>query len=690
MPHPALATSILLFLVSVAVGQQIDLDVYPGDERPKDARQQKLKDLNGYFPFDPVPASRQAWLSRAAEVRQRILVSCGLWPMPPRPAVNATIHGRVERDDYTVDKVYFESYPGLYVTGNLYRPKGKPGPHPVVLSPHGHWSEGRFYECPQSSVTEQLFVGAERYEVAARFPLQARCVQLARMGCIVFHYDMLGYADSKPITYHRAHRHTNARPELENTTAWGLYTAQAELRMQSVFGMQTFNSLRACDFVAALTDADPARIGVTGASGGGTQTMILAAIDPRVSVSFPAVMVSTAMQGGCTCENACCLRVGTGNVEFAALFCPKPQGINAADDWTVELATKGMPELKQLYKLFGAEQNVEGYPLVQFPHNYNHVSRGKMYAWMNKHFGLNYSMDALLEREFKPLTVEEMSVWNDAHPAPPSDLAAEQRLLHAITKISEQQLSAVADSDVEHRQLVQPALETITATGWSEIGPVQRENLAKTDHGDFWVFKDILRHANQELPVIFLHPKDGEGKVVIWTSATGKSSLVDGDQQLRPEAKQLLAAGFSIVAPDLFRQGEFVASEVSETRKVSNNRDFAGYTFGYNRTLLAHRVHDLLVMMKFIQTDEHAAQSTYLLGVDGGTPAATVAAALAGEHLDRLVIDDGDFRFAQIQSWRDPDFLPGVVKYGDLPKLLTLAHDARPTGNLAEAVQQID
>ena len=77
--------------------------------------------------------------------------------------------------------------------------------------------------------------------------------------------------------------------------------------------------------------------------------MLLAAIDPRVKLSFPAVMVSTAMQGGCTCENASLLRVNTGNIEFAGLFAPKPQGMTTANDWTKEMSTKGFPELKQLY-----------------------------------------------------------------------------------------------------------------------------------------------------------------------------------------------------------------------------------------------------------------------------------------------------------------------------------------------------
>ena len=158
---------------------------------------------------------------------------------------------------------------------------------------------------------------------------------------------------------------------------------------------------------------------MTGASGGGTQTFILCAIDPRPAVAFPAVMVSTAMQGGCTCENACYLRVGTGNIEMAALFAPKPLGMTAADDWTKEIATKGLPELKQHYRLLGAEDLVMAKPLVQFPHNYNYVSRAVMYHWFNKHLKLGLA-EPIVEEDFRPLSVAEMSVWDAAHPGRPA------------------------------------------------------------------------------------------------------------------------------------------------------------------------------------------------------------------------------------------------------------------------------
>src|SRR5262249_48379578 len=162
---------------------------------------------------------------------------------------------------------------------------------------------------------------------------------------------------------------------------------------------QTFNSIRALDFLLGLPDVDPGRVGVTGASGGGTQTFILCAIDNRPAAAFPAVMVSTSMQGGCICENCSYLRVGTGNIELAGLIAPRPLGMSGADDWTREIETKGLPELKKLYKLYGAEDKVMATAYRQFGHNYNQVSREMMYNFFNKHLALGQK-EPLKEQPF--------------------------------------------------------------------------------------------------------------------------------------------------------------------------------------------------------------------------------------------------------------------------------------------------
>ncbi|MBO0700006.1 MAG: acetylxylan esterase, partial [Zavarzinella sp.] len=288
-----LSLAAVLAAVASAYSDDDPTRLFPDKSELRDVRLGQPKDLNGYFPFSP-PRTREAWNDRAKQVRTQVLVATGLWPMPEKTPLKPVIHGKIERDGYTVEKVYFASMPGHYVTGNLYRPTGKgEGKRPGVLCPHGHWANGRFHDAGEAAAKKSVESGGEKTLKSARFFLQARCAQLARMGCVVFHYDMVGYADSTAIP-HRT----------------GFTDAEAELRLQSFMGLQTWNSIRALDFLASLPDVDPARIGVTGASGGGTQTFMVCAVDDRPAAAFPAVMVSTAMQGGYVCENCSYLRVG--------------------------------------------------------------------------------------------------------------------------------------------------------------------------------------------------------------------------------------------------------------------------------------------------------------------------------------------------------------------------------------------
>jgi len=639
-----------------------------------DVRREALHTLDGYFPFEP-PADADAWARRREAVRHRVAVSLGLWPQPTRNPLRPAVHGTIDRGEYTIDRVVFESLPGFFVTGNLYRPKGVTGPRPAVLFAHGHWADARLAELTPDRLRQEIAAGSERFEQGGRSIFQSLCVQLARMGCVVWQWDMLGDSDALQITRDISHGFRTQRPEMNDPDAWGLYSPQAEARLQSIMGLQTWNAVRSLDYVLSLPDVDPARIACTGASGGGTQTMLLAAVDDRLALSYPVVMVSTAMQGGCTCENASLLRVGTGNVEFAALFAPKPQGMNTANDWTRELATKGFPQLERLYGLLGAKGAVVLQRGEHFPHNYNAVTRSGFYTFLNQHFRLGLE-SPVIERDYEPLPRSALSVWDDAHPAPPTgDPGFERRLLRGLADDAEAQVTAAAATAAGLDGVLRPAVEVLVGRSLADAGDVAWEVGDKADRDDHLRIDGILRNRThgEEVAVRWLWPRRDGGDAVIWLGDRGRGAGEGDDGRPLPAVARALQAGATVITADLFRQEE---PAPVRNRAVDNGREAACYTYGYNHPLLAQRVHDVLSIVRYLRegdTAGHPRPARVLLVATGGmAPVAAAARAVAGPALDRVAIDTAGFRFASLRDHLHESFLPGAVRYLDLPGLLAV------------------
>jgi len=649
-------------------------EVLPRQQRPDDVRLQPAKDVYGDFPFYP-PATVVAWQQRAERVRRQALVSQGLWPMPTRTPLNPVIHGKIDQGSYTVEKVICESLPGFFLTGSLYRPKAVPGKVPAVLCPHGHWDNGRFHDAGPQRVRQEIVQGAERFEEGGRSMFQSVCVQLARMGCIVFQYDMLGYADSVQVSEALAHAFVHQRPEMNTVTNWGFYSAQAELHLQSVMGLQTWNSIRALDFLLGLPEVDPERIAVTGASGGGTQTLILGAVDPRPAVAFPAVMVSTGMQGDCTCENACLLRIDTGNVELAALFAPKPLGMTAANDWTRSMPTNGFPELQALYGLMGVPDRVMLKPLLHFKHNYNYVSRAAVYQWFNRYLKLSLP-EPVVEEDYHRLSPAELTVWDADHPKPQGGPEFERRLLRSLTEDNARQIGDLGESPPRYRRIVGGALDVMLGRTWDEVGQVRFRELRREDTDRYLELGGLVRNEThgEELPVVLLLPHQPAKRTVIWANGRGKAGLFEGEQPSR-EVRRLLEGGFNVVGVDLLQQGELTAppAVTDASPKSKKLGDYAAFKHAYNHSLFARRAHDLLTVIRYATQQFGQAAGVALAGLDGAGPWVAAAAAQAREHLAVVALDTGGFRFGNLVDLQHEDFLPGGAKYGDVPALLALS-----------------
>jgi hypothetical protein len=309
-----------------------------------------------------------SWEKRKVVLKQCMLEAVRLSPLPPKPASQPIVTARRKMDGYTVENIAIETLPGLYVCGSLYRPLKQKGKAPIVLCPDGHFGGGRYR--PDS---------------------QYRCAALARMGALAFSYDLFAWGESL------------------------LQFQTADHRRSLAMTIQALNSIRILDYLSSLKEADPERVAITGGSGGGSQTMLITAIDDRIKVSVPVVMLSCYFYGGCPCESGMPVHLcegGTNNVEMASMAAPRPQLIvSDGKDWSDHVPEIEFPQLQKVYNYYGKGSDVQNVHLAQEGHDYGISKRSAMYAFVAPYLGLN--INAIKDRTGKidesGCTIEEES-----------------------------------------------------------------------------------------------------------------------------------------------------------------------------------------------------------------------------------------------------------------------------------------
>ena len=624
--------ALTLLFAAIAYAQQIP---------DADARFQ-VRNTNTHLDFKPYP-SREAWEARALDLRRQVLMSAGLWPMPERTPLNAQVFDKLARDGYSIEKAYFESYPGFYCTGNLYRPiptEKRPGPFPGVWSPHGHWAYGRLHHDEVGSIP-------------------ARAINLARQGYVVFTPDMVGYNDSQQIS----HQFGSKREQL-----WGV----------NVLGLQLWNSIRGLDFLQSLPDVDGKRLVATGASGGGTQTFLLTAVDNRLTAAVPVNMISASMQGGSNCENAANLRLDTFNVEVGALAGPRPLLMVAATgDWTKNTPKEEFPAVQSIYRLLGAEDKVQ---MRQFnaPHNYNRDSREAMYAFFGQWVLGDKDAAHFKERNVRVEFPSDMLVFYGRERPPGVN---EQTLVEQRMAAAERQLAALKPADaaglarlrevmgVALRQSVAagvpPAAEAVLSVTLNSSATVENLLLGRSGRGDripaaLWLPPKRRASKPVPIPVVFVVHPDGK-------NAAGSSPL----------AAELLRRGSAVFSIDAFQTGEHRGTRDMSDRMFTT----------YNRTDDAERVQDILTALTYLnsrarnpqseirnpqstdarlQPPASSLQSVSLVGMDRAGLWVLLARALAPQDFAaRTAADAWQFETENDAAYLEKLFIPLIRRAGD-------------------------
>ena len=590
-------------------------------ETVNDTRVHALRDVNTPYTFPGY--TKEEWLATAAELRTHILVSTGLMPMLDRTQLHAEVFDKIERADYTVEKVSFEAWPGFFTTGNLYRPKGKTGPFPGIVSPHGHWGRGRLENLERGSIP-------------------GRCINFAKQGYVIFSYDMIGYNDSgKQIKHH----YGGAREGL-----WGL----------SAMALQLWNGVRAVDFLQSLPDVDPKQIGCTGASGGGTQTFMLTAIDERIRVSAPVNMISAHMQGGCLCENAPNLRLTLSNLEIGAMMAPRPLLlVSATGDWTKNTPTVEYPAIRSIYAHFDAEDKIHTVQ-VDAEHNYNKASREAVYAWFGKWFLGEDDASQFTEVPFEVEADDALLAFSNR--AMPYYALDGEELRASWTHNAKRQIAISKPKDASTLTDFQSEMGVVLKHALAIQVPasleLKVEELGEIEGADFTAHRLLIgrNEVGDQIPAILYTPNAGAERRVatLIVHSEGKATLIDAETGApTPIIASLLGAGQAVLTIDPFLTGEY--------GDVERNTDVSHYTT-YNRTDAAWRVQDILTALTYL-SERSDVSAVNFVGIGQAGLWGMLAAGFA--DVARIVVDADGFDNSSDQAYLASLPIPIIRRAGD-------------------------
>jgi dienelactone hydrolase len=597
---------------------------------PIDARLYRFRNIQSVFPL-PEWGSLAQWKKKREEIRQHLWLTTGLNDRTSAFKARGRVIKTFEHEGIVIENIRVEALPGLYVMGNLYRPKNPGGKLPLVLHPHGHGMHSRTQPMGHGSVPH-------------------RAMNHAFNGFAAFAWSMIGLADDVMQIDHR-------------TLLSGKDKHICNLFGLSMFGLQVNNSIKVLDYLLTRKDIDTRRVGCTGESGGATQTYFLAALDDRIKVAAPTVMLSGHFQGGCVCENTPLLHLDYSTLDYAALIAPRPLFITGCTgDWTHHMRERELKSMKQVYGLYGEEELVDSFYQDE-SHNYDRRSREHVLAWMMRHLIDPSFAGRRIAESKKPVPTSRQLLVHDT-PVPPVD--------NAITS-----QKALIDMWGDHHQ--RPDRENNIAHTLGLTMPA-KDDLLVRNQTPAYAWADGTLASNRftygrfseesGISCRFVLPHKGKKTLLIlraWKSNNAYNRFIRNPSK---SIQRSIDRGYGVVIPLLFGQ------QSPDIVKAYRDQIEESYiATSYNRTTHQHQASDILTTAALIERDlgiplksvilvaERDIALTSLVGwsaIDGATKSGPIVSDMNGIDL------------ASPAHWSRHAYFPLILRGGGIPDLARL------------------
>ncbi len=597
---------------------------------PIDGRLYHFRNYQSVFPM-PEWGSLAQWKQGREKIRQYLWLCTGLNQTTAAFRPKAKVARRFAHEGIIIENIRIETLPGLYVMGNLYRPEDSRKPLPLVLHPHGHGMRSRTVPLSVASVPH-------------------RAMNHALNGFAAFAWSMIAHDQDAMQIEHRAFLQG---PEKEVCNVLGL----------SPFGLQLHNGMKVVDYLCGRQDIDPRRIGCTGESGGATQTYYLAALDDRIKVTAPAVMLSGHWQGGCVCENAPHLHLDYSTVHYAALSAPRPMLLTGCTgDWTHHIREREFASLKLLYRLYGKEDAIDCF-FQDEKHNYDRRSRERVCAWMKRWLQNSSFADKRIPESKKPVPRPEQLLVHDA-PVPPVKrvIRSKKALIQVWTDLHQR-----PDLAAETQALLGLELPDKADLLIRQRTPkyASRDKVLIQNRIDYSRFSE-----DGHLTCRFALPERGNRMHLIlkrWADGGAWQRFVS-----KPPAsvQKLIGAGHGVIVPLLF--GQNLPRGIADFRAGVES----SYLFtSYNRTAHEHQARDIVTTVRLAQMEMGVAPANIVVvAAPGASLLSLVAwsALCAQKAIGPFAGDFRDIDFANPAHWVRNAYFPLILRGGGMKSLARL------------------